>query len=302
MAGPRTRAALALAALLGVGAYVYPPQRRGDVEAVLEVDVAERGPGPGLAAADYVVRLSGPADLEVDVPRLEDAAAAWKVDWRASGWRLEDGRAAVAIEIHLAQVKPGPVPLPDVRLRFQEGPGAPWQEVEWLDVLRQTREGPPPGPYTPEPGRQAWLLPAALGVVVLAAVSGWALWRRRPSRPVPLAASVRALKELDRLEQSALPPAADSATFHTRVSDVVRRYLLERFGLPAPERTTSEFLGAAADVPELAACGELLRDFCDRCDLAKFANAALTAEECRTTAGLARSLVERTAPGREVVT
>ncbi len=297
MPSPRMRAALALIALLGVGAYVFPPQRRGVLEAVLEVDVAARGPAPGLAAALYVLRLRGPATMEADGPRLGDATASWKADWRASSWRLRDEQAELHIEIHLRQIKPGPVPLPDLRLRMREGPESPWQEVEWIDILRQTRPGPPPERYTPQHSAPWWIGPGAAATGVVLGMGVWVLLRRRPARSAPVSPLLRALKELDRLEQSALPPATDSATFHTQVSEVVRRFLMEHFGLPALERTTAEFLQTATRVPQLTATADVLREFCDRCDLAKFAGTSLTAEECRATLSLARRLIESTDGG-----
>jgi hypothetical protein len=288
------RVGLALAALLAAGSYVFPPLRRGAVEATLEVHVAGRGPAPGLAAAQYEVRLRGPAGLECDPPRLGDAAAAWKADRIASAWSEEGDRVEVSLDVHLTQVKPGAAPLPDLRLRFRPDAGAAWEEAEWLDILRQARDGPPPEPYTPEPARPWWLLPAAAVLVVVLAAAGWLRWRRRPVPAPPVPAAVRALKELERLEESALPPAGHSAAFHTRASEVLRRYLAERFGLPALERTTAEFLSAAVKVPELAAYDGRLREFLERCDLAKFAGAGLSAEQCRHSAALARELIGRT--------
>jgi hypothetical protein len=120
------------------------------------------------------------------------------------------------------------------------------------------------------------------------------LRRRRHPKVTPLAPQARALLELERLEQTTLPPASPAEVFHTHLSEVVRCYLSERFGLKALEQTTAEFLAAARQVPQLGEQEPLLRELCARCDLAKFARAGLSAEECRLSAGLARTLVEQT--------
>jgi hypothetical protein len=98
------------------------------------------------------------------------------------------------------------------------------------------------------------------------------------------------LRELDRIERTAGEPDV----FHTQASNVIRRYLQERFGLRAPQQTTAEFLAHSG--PRLTAAQQTqLRDFFERCDLAKFARASASPEDCRRTAGLARTFVQQTA-------
>jgi hypothetical protein len=274
------------------GAYTYPPEQRGAVGAVLEVRMAQRGPAVGQAAATYTIQLSGPANLEVMPVRLGDAAGAWKTAAEASSWSDQNGRVSQTLTVLLHQVKPGTAPLPDVRLRFREGPEAPWEEVEWLDVLRQLRDVPGPSRPAEPASRSTWWI-AGLAGGVAALVLGLLLRRRRAgSSPVP--AESQALAEVDRLEATALPPAGTAAAFHTQLSEIIRRYLATRFGLKALEQTTAEFLTAACKEPALESQAALLAEFCQRCDLAKFAAADLSAAECCRSAALARTLVEQT--------
>jgi hypothetical protein len=277
---------------------VYGPQQRGDVMAWLEVAVAERGAAPGLAAATLVVTLQGPATLEAEPIRLGDATEAWKPDALASSWSVAEGRAFVVDAIALRQVKAGPAPFPSAKVRFRSSPGSAWEEVEWADVL-EMRDIPPPEELPPLPPPWPWLrwLSAVALALTLAALllGGWSLARRRPPTR-PLSASQEALAELDRLEQSALPPAGHPVAYHTRLAHVVRQYLARRFGLPALEQTSAEVLAAARAVPELAPALEVLRAFFERCDLAKFAGSAPSPEECRQTTSLARTLLEQTTP------
>ncbi len=292
----RSAASLMLALAAGTpaaGDFTYPPQKRGGMEVILEVRVAEKAAAPGLGAATYIVRFRGPAGLEVDPPRLADATGAWKPAWQASAWTAEDGMAVVEEILRLQQVKPGTAPLPDVKVRFRERDTTEWQEVEWLHILRQPRDvPPPPAPPSPTAGR-GWLaaIGAGLGAVVLLA-GGWGLRRRRALPPPPLPLGQRTLRELEQLEQEALP-GCDGSALHARLADAVRRYLAERFGLRALEQTTAEFLQAAQAVPQLAGTRlDLLRDFLGRCDLAKFARTGVSLEDCRQTARLARAFIE----------
>jgi hypothetical protein len=297
MPHPRLSAAVVVVALAAcapaAGNFTFPPQRRGGVEAVLEVRVAEQGAAPGLAAATYLLHVTGPPGLEVGPVRLAEATGAWKPAWQASAW-ADGERTAVEEIVRLQQVKPGTAPLPDVKVRFRVGDAGEWQEMEWLEVLRQARDVPPPEAPPPTAAGVGW--PAAVGAALGAAAllaGGWGLRRRRAVPAPPLPPGRRVLEELERLEQEARP-GCDGSGLHARLADAVRRYLAERFGLRALEQTTAEFLEAARPVPQLGGPRlELLREFLDRCDLAKFARAGVSPEDCRRTAALARALVEQ---------
>jgi hypothetical protein len=271
---------------------MFPPQRRGATEAVLEVHVAEHSEGPGLAAAAYTVRVHGPAGLEVEAPQLGDVTGAWKETWQEPSRQEDSSGVSVTLRASLRQVKPGPAPLPNLRLRLREGPQEPWQEVEWLDILRQPRDVPGPAVPPQAPAAWKWAIPA--GVVIAAMLTALVLGRRRKTTALPTPPDVRALAEIDLVERTALPPAGPADAFHTRLSEIVRRYLAERFGLKALEQTTAEFLAAARQVPQLNEREPLLRELCECCDLAKFARTGLSPEDCCHSAGLARTLVEQT--------
>jgi hypothetical protein len=289
---PAVVAAL-LAAVPAAASFTFPTQRRGSVEAVLEVNLADKTGTPGQAAVTYMVRLTGPAGLEAESLRLGDATGVWKPVWQGSAWAEEGSQVVIEEVVRLQQGKPGAAPLPDVKVRFRENPEGSWDEVEWLEVLRQVRDVPPPEGLTPPapPGR-GWLTAViGVGAAVLLAC-GWILRRRRGPAAPPLPPGARALAELARLDKEMA--GTEGTVFHTQLADVVRRYLAERFGLPAPERTVGEVLEDAQKVPALdGPTRDVLRVFLERCDLAKFAHAGVGPDDCRRTASLARELVER---------
>jgi hypothetical protein len=291
---PALRVCVLLALPFVAGSFTLPTQRQGRVDATLEVRIADKPPAPGLAAATYVLRLKGPAGLEAGSPRLADATGAWQPAWQSSAWSADDAGVVVEEVVDLQQVKPGTAPLPGVKVRFREGESAAWQEVEWPDVLCPERDGLAPEAPPAVPPASGWLpavVAATLGAVVLLA-GGWSLLRRRAAAQPSLPPGPRTLRELEEVEQAA-QPGCDGSVLHARLADAVRRYLAERFGLRALEQTTAEFLESARPVPQLGGeRQELLRDFLQRCDLAKFARAGLSPEECRRTAALARALVE----------
>jgi hypothetical protein len=263
------------------------------MEAVLTVRAAERTAEQGLGAVTLTLTVKGPDTLEVEEPRLGDPTAAWKEERQACTQAIRGGRKIWRQVIQLKQNKKGVEAVPDVLLRFRDGPGAEWEEAKWVDILKQMREGPRP-PQPPEK-KSSWLwrwgLPLTLGLAALMLVA-WMVKRRRGRQELTLPPEQGALSELDRIERTLMPPQGDAEIFHTQLSHVIRRYLAERYVPHALQQTTAEFLEAVRQVPHLSAeQQERLRDLFERCDLVKFARASTPPEECRRTAELARELV-----------
>jgi hypothetical protein len=268
-------------------------RQRGDMTARLNVRVLDRGPGPERGTVRFTLTVEGSATLAVQPVQLTDATSAWKVAQRASAWTPDGDRVVWTQSIWLEQVKPGVMQLPDAKVRFRESTSADWQEAEWTEILKTIRDIAPPEPVPPAPApwpRWPWV---AVALVLLIAVA-WILRGRWAEKTAPLPPDQWALRELERIERTVLPPAGEVDVFHTQTSNVVRRYLQERFGLRAPQQTTAEFL--ATPLPQLTAPQQdLLRDFFERCDLAKFARAGASSDDCRRATELARSFVQQTA-------
>jgi hypothetical protein len=278
----------------------YPPQRFKNMEAQLTVQVASYTEERGLGAATLTLTVKGPEGLEVEEPHLGDAAAAWKEERLKSTRVVQDNRATWSQVIHLKQSKKGIEALPDVSLRLREGQGAEWEEAKWVDILKRIRDLPGPSmPAEEQPSWQRrWGLALALAAVVLLVLLAWLRRQRRRRHEAPVPPDQWALREIQRIETTLMPPAGEAETFHTQMSFVVRRYLTERFGLHALQQTTAEFLEAIHRVPQATDEQQaLLRELFERCDLAKFARASTPPEECRRTADLARELVRQTTKG-----
>jgi hypothetical protein len=203
-----------------------------------------------------------------------------------------------------------PLQIAPLRYRLQSGKGE-WQTATWKEVLirvtttvqqvdpSQLRDitGPEPMPEVKSPwiGVLRW---SGAALVALAAVLMYLEWRRRHAKATPaLPPHEWAVQELARLESMGLPQHGQAERFHTLASDTIRRYLELRFQLRAPRQTTAEFLEAMREAPQLdAGQRALLRDFLERCDLAKFARAEYSVEECKGTADMARTFVDQTKP------
>src|ERR1700756_1606268 len=105
----------------------------------------------------------------------------------------------------------------------------------------------------------------------------WFLQRRKPELP-PKAPREIALEELEviRGEIDRMTPYQ----FSIRVSDILRRYVSQQYGLPATRQTSIEFLTAAAKASSFSTDDKsLLEDFLNRCDLIKFAKYEATTSD-----------------------
>jgi hypothetical protein len=143
-----------------------------------------------------------------------------------------------------------------------------------------------------------WLLPALIAGAVLLAFGALGLWRwlRRRRQPRVLLPFEIALQRLE--EMRALMQPDDAREFSIAVSDVVRRYIEERFSVTATHRTTEEFLHDLLDSSHapLARHRALLSEFLQACDLVKFAGMSLTLQNMESLHHSARAFVLETAP------
>ena len=118
----------------------------------------------------------------------------------------------------------------------------------------------------------AFVVLSLLGLVVW-----WFAQRRTPDLP-PKAPREIALEDLEqiRAEIERMSPYQ----FSIRVSDILRRFMSQQYGLPATRQTSIEFLTAAAKAPSFSANDKsLLEDFLNRCDLIKFAKYEATTSD-----------------------
>src|SRR5215470_14974247 len=124
-----------------------------------------------------------------------------------------------------------------------------------------------------------WLI--FLGVFVLLTVIGLVVWFVAKSlrRPTPLQPPRdRALAVLEQIR--AQIAVINPYRFSIRVSDILRRYVTEQFGLPVTRQTSVEFLnGLRRSSPFSEDEKSLLEDFLNRCDLIKFARYEATTSD-----------------------
>jgi hypothetical protein len=131
-----------------------------------------------------------------------------------------------------------------------------------------------------------------LAVLAVLALIWWAL-RRRARRQSEFRESAAA-RARGRLAE-AWAWVEQPERFCTRLSEIVRVYLEERFGLKAPDQTTEEFL---ASLPQSTALQPglkpLLEEFLTQCDWVKFAQGDPGRTECERLHQMAARLIDET--------
>jgi hypothetical protein len=165
---------------------------------------------------------------------------------------------------------------------------------------------PKPNP-PPRSQREEWtFLKQALGVAAVAVLVGALLafligrWLKRP-RPVPPPPPPRppwdvALEALHDLRHAGLTREGRFAEHFDRVSDIVRRYLGDRYGFDGLECTTREMLTELRQTtPRIVVLDECER-FLRQADLVKFARLTPTEPECTAAVADAELIIERTVP------
>ncbi|MEZ4756464.1 MAG: hypothetical protein R2817_06520 [Flavobacteriales bacterium] len=145
--------------------------------------------------------------------------------------------------------------------------------------------------------------------VLLAVMLGIVLWRRRkkpavaeeepePQRP----AHVRCLEALQVVEDQRLWQQGEHKAYQSRVTDLLRGYIEERYIVPALERTTDELMAELRLSPLPADERILLENLLRAADLVKFAKVMPSAVENEQLMRSARQFVQTTAERTEAPT
>lgn len=264
----------------------------------------------------HEVPLLGEAELVADLFVASGEAPALAPQW-PDGIRAEAGPREqrawregtwVRQRFRLRPTRLGEHALPPLVVeqegRRVEGPALQLTATTVLGSAGSELEAPAP-PF--EPRWRWWLLWPLVALLAIAALVAWSVLRlRRRPRDEPAATAlpphVRALRELARLRTLPRITRDQIEQFHVEISAVLRRYVEERFGLHAPERTTEEFLAEAETDVRLA--GEQrasLRGFLAQCDLVKFARAVPDHAAQQALFDTAEQFVETTRADREPV-
>ena len=100
---------------------------------------------------------------------------------------------------------------------------------------------------------------------------------------------------LERLSKEDLIAKGLIKEYYYRITNTLRHYIEDRFGLLAPERTTEEFFTEMAHANKLDEIHKILiREFLERCDMVKYAKYGPSSLEIKETYDAAKRFIDET--------
>jgi hypothetical protein len=124
-----------------------------------------------------------------------------------------------------------------------------------------------------------WILWIFLGVLLLAAILGglFYLYLRKKNKgyfftpPVVIPPHVLAIREIDKLKAEKMWQQGREKEFYTKLTDILRIYMSERYGVNALEMTSGEIMNEIEKIAEVDSVCENLKQILSVSDLVKFA-------------------------------
>jgi hypothetical protein len=154
-------------------------------------------------------------------------------------------------------------------------------------------------PYTFKEILWPWTVDGILALALIAAII-YVIVRIKKQQPVfgkvksQEPPHIVALRELEKIKAEKLWQNNKIKLYYTRVTDVLRVYLEQRYSIQAPEQTSDEILQALAQLPLPEYFLPKLRDFLNVSDLVKFAKYLPATEENESAVTLVAQFVAET--------
>ena len=274
---------------------------------------------------ELVLQAAIPEEYEVEMPGYTTTLGDFSVDdYHTIPPRMTGatGNARILVQktFILEPYLPGTYTIPPLTIMYQEiKDGAEENKLTTEEVQisvtsflpddkgnLQIKDIRPPEELPLDIARLLWLAGILLSIFTLA-IAGFLYWRKKQDKKedviIQISPDEIAFKELDTLLAEDLLASGKVKLFHLRISDILRRYIENRFGLKAPERTTEEFLTELTRDMQMqkALLGDhkrLLGEFLNQCDLVKFAKHEPSIEESGKTVTVCREFIEETKKGQ----
>jgi hypothetical protein len=293
-----------------------PVQAAPGVEISLTADRQELTVGdPAL----LTLEVRHPAGYQVIIPKLEQVWGDIEVRNQspATTTANDDGSETTRQTIEVTLFNLGNFETPPLSLTIGDGAGQVFEEtapslslsvVPTLAEEDNTLRDIKPQAALSVPAAWPWIA-GGLALAAAAVIAGWWAYRRWQGKPFGPARAVDnrppwqvAYDELARIDGLGLVEAGQFKEHYSLVTDCLRNYLEDQFGLHALDRTTSEL---RLVMQGSAIATEQVHRFLDLfavSDLVKFAKLRPDSEMAHQVTGEARALVDATRPRPELET
>ncbi|RLB91646.1 MAG: hypothetical protein DRH10_01400 [Deltaproteobacteria bacterium] len=258
----------------------------------------------------YTITVKADKETEIKFPEFAENLGGFAIkDFGSSekGWfKTKTYRQWYVLDTYTS----GKYSIPRATIKYRQKGQGQWQEVstdeisievesilESAEDRQDIREIAGPIGF---PRKIPWYVWVFLALIVLAAAIAFFLFKPKKSQDILVPqrpAHKIACEALVALQQKEYPRRREWNRYYTELSDIVRRYLENRFNLRAPEMTTEEFLNSVKDNKVLSyEHKSLLRDFLSHCDLVKFARYEPDEKEASLSFESAKRLIDQTKP------
>ncbi|MGQ3685215.1 MAG: hypothetical protein ACUBOA_09475 [Candidatus Loosdrechtia sp.] len=282
------------------------------VEAVAHVDKVEGVIGEQIT---LTVRVQYNGDYTIQFPEIGQRFGVFNI--KNTGIITEpkkekDGNVLVERKYLLRSYEIGQVTVPPVKIRYQgaqsEGEVATdeipvtirgvIQEGEAADDIRDIR---PPVDVPISYKKLIQWIAGGLGLLAFAGMIYGFICKLKRGRKVPVRTVIKrppheiAYELLERLLREDLVGKGFIKEYYYRITNILRHYIEDRFGLSAPERTTEEFLEEMVHTDTLEDHHKvLIREFLTHCDMVKYAKYGPSRTEINGTYAAAKRFIDET--------
>jgi hypothetical protein len=260
----------------------------------------------------YTVRLTRDENVKVNWPALGANLGMFEIrDYEKPDPRRVKGRVLEEISYTISTFDTGRFEIPPLAIEYQNPPDTSWHplQTEKLEIyvasMRPSQDGDIRDIKAPWELPRDWKLfigiAAAVAAIGMLAGIGFYYWRKRqgkgllPERKEPeRPAHEVALEALRKLRESDLLATGQIKAYYVELTEIVRRYIEERYFVPALELTTGELMNNLQTVSLENSARETLQDLLESSDLVKFAKYEPAPDEPQRAFQLAEAFVETT--------
>ncbi|MDW7679502.1 MAG: BatD family protein [bacterium] len=261
----------------------------------------------------YSIIVTSDEDVEIQMPTLGANLGAFEIrDYDDPDPVKKDGKIVQRREYTISTYDVGDYQIPPVTVRYTPAGDSVYKELSTESIkitvlsLKPSEEGDIRDIKPPLVMERDWWRTirfalaglVAVGIIILTLIylkrrrEGKALIPRRekPKRPPHQVA----LEALENLVQEKLLEQGEIKQYYIQISDIIRRYIEDRYFINAPEMTTGQLIEALQHAELEEQTINMVERFLMQCDLVKFAKYIPTEPENQQTTTLAFEIVETT--------